>query len=56
VPAGEEDGLASVARFPQHLEVVLALEEQPEAGPHHRVIVDDQDTDHVGISIAMVVP
>src|SRR6185312_15087056 len=54
--ARQLDGLLAVAGLADRLEVVLALQEQAQARPDHRVVVDDQDADHAGTSTTSVVP
>src|SRR5437588_1095903 len=44
--AGTLDGLVSVARLPDHLEVRLGVEDQPETGSHERLVVGEQNADH----------
>ena len=53
-----EHGIAGVARLADRLEVVLRLEQEPQAAAHHGVVVDDQDSDahSNGTSATMVVP
>ena len=43
--AGELDGLLSIARLADHLEVALRLQEQSETRPHQFLVVDDQQPD-----------
>ena len=37
--------LEAVSRLGHHLDVLLAGEQHPEAGPDHRLVVGDEDTD-----------
>ena len=53
-----EDRVAGVARLAHRLRALLRVEQQPQAGPDDRVVVDDQDA-HVhasGTSATIVVP
>ena len=52
---GVERGLA-VGRLADDLDVVLQLEERPQALAHDRVVVDDEDADHAGTRRRTVVP
>ena len=54
--AGHLHGPVGVARLADGLHVLLTLEQQPQPGPHDRMVVDDQYSDHSGTSTAMVVP
>src|SRR4028118_1146990 len=42
--AGHRDGLFTVTCLPDHLETWLAVDHAAQAGPHHRMVVGDQDT------------
>jgi hypothetical protein len=39
------DRVDAVVGLGDHVDVLLAGEEHPEAGPHHRLVVDDEDAD-----------
>ena len=39
------DGLVAVARFADDFDVVLGLEDHPEPGSNHRLVVDEHDAD-----------
>ena len=43
--SGALDRFCAVARLADHLEVVLRLQEQSEAGPYELLVVDDQQPD-----------
>ena len=43
--SGLGDGLETVAGLGHDLDVGLVGEQQPEARPHHRLVVDHQDPD-----------
>ena len=43
---GQLDRLGPVGRLADHLEAVLALDEDAEAGPHQGLVVGQQDADH----------
>jgi hypothetical protein len=43
--AGALDRLLAVSRLADDLEVVLRLQEEPEAGPDELLVVDDQQPD-----------
>ena len=42
----QTDRLDPVGGLPEHLEIGRGVDEDPETGPHERLIVDDDDTDH----------
>ena len=48
-PAGLGDALATVGRLADDLDVILAVEDHPEAGPDELLVVHEQDADaHAG--------
>src|SRR5665811_2328549 len=55
--ASLEDSLAPVARLADGLDVGRRVEHVAQPGPHDRMVVDDQDADHLrGTSATIVVP
>ena len=44
-PLRDRDGLLPVACLADDLDVVLGLEDQPEAGAHQRLVVGEDDAD-----------
>jgi hypothetical protein len=44
--AGSLDGLAPVGGFPHHVQPGLRLEDEPQAAPHERLVVGEQDRGH----------
>ena len=40
------DRLGAVGRLADHVDVLLGVEDHPEAGAHQRLVVGDQDADH----------
>ena len=49
-PGGLVDRLEPVARLGHHLDVLLACEQHPKAGAHHRLVVGDEHADRHGRS------
>src|SRR5262249_55277450 len=53
---GAEDRVFRRSGFTDDLEVLFRIEQEAQSGPHHGVVVDENDLDHSGMSIRMVVP
>ena len=54
-PGDQVDGVAPVGRLADHVDVGLALEDHPEPGAHHRLVVDQHDADrHVAATIGTI--
>ena len=52
VPGGERDRLLSVSRLADDLDVVLGLQQRPDAAADQRLVVSQQDPDHARAGIS----
>src|SRR5262249_18460433 len=53
---GAADRVFSRSGFTDDLEVLFSIVQAAQSGPHYGVVVDENDLDHSGMSIRMVVP